>query len=259
MNKNKLIYENYYNYPFESRNQNINIIDEKNLINNNLYDLNTIESDKNKKKENTFNSETLYNEEQNEDKEYNLSSRRDTNLTLNPKRENTKLSLNSSIIDKNNAQLRNVHKRINSSNSNSILIQKNNISSKNLKVHNKNYKNFIYFKGEKMKIISNPLEYLKKCKSIIVQQKFDILEVLTGCENANKYHVYSTGNLNEKNYLFKCSEISNCFCRNCCSSSSKKFNILFHILQNIIIQKKLLHYFQKNFIVIYYVVVKKMK
>ena len=227
MNKNKLIYENYYNYPFESRNQNINIIDEKNLINNNLYDLNTIESDKNKKKENTFNSETLYNEEQNEDKEYNLSSRRDTNLTLNPKRENTKLSLNSSIIDKNNAQLRNVHKRINSSNSNSILIPKNNLSSKKFKSHNKNYRNFIYFKGEKMNIISNPLEYLNKCKSIIVQQKFDILEVLTGCENANKYHVYSTGNINEKNYLFKCSEISNCFCRNCCSSSSKKFNLLF--------------------------------
>ena len=247
MNKNKLIYENYYNYPFESRNQNINIIDEKNLINNNLYDLNTIESDKNKKKENTFNSETLYNEEQNEDKEYNLSSRRDTNLTLNPKRENTKLSLNSSIIDKNNAQLRNVHKRINSSNSNSILIQKNNISSKNLKVHNKNYKNFIYFKGEKMKIISNPLEYLNKCKSIIVQQKFDILEVLTGCENANKYHVYSTGNLNEKNYLFKCSEISNCFCRNCCSSSSKKFNILFQYPSKYNNTKKTLALFSKEF------------
>ena len=247
MNKNKLIYENYYNYPFESRNQNINIIDEKNLINNNLYDLNTIESDKNKKKENTFNSETLYNEEQNEDKEYNFSSRRDTNLTLNPKRENTKLSLNSSIIDKNNAQLRNVHKRINSSNSNSILIPKNNISSKNLKVHNKNYKNFIYFKGEKMKIISNPLEYLKKCKSIIVQQKFDILEVLTGCENANKYHVYSTGNLNEKNYLFKCSEISNCFCRNCCSSSSKKFNILFQYPSKYNNKKKTLALFSKEF------------
>ena len=227
MNKNNFIYENYYNYPFQSRNQNIDIIEEKNLINNNLYELNSIEIDKNKQRENTLSSESLSNDERNNNKENNISSRRDTNNTLNPRRDNKKLSLNSTTIDKTIYQLRNVHKRINSSNSNSILIPKNNLSSKKLKSQNKNYRNFIYFKGEKMNIISNPLEYLNKCKSIIVQQKFDILEVLTGCENANKYHVYSTGNLNEKNYLFKCSEISNCFCRNCCSSSSKKFNLLF--------------------------------
>jgi hypothetical protein len=248
MNKKTFKYDNYYNNPFQTINENINIIEEKNMINNNLYEINSNETDKNKIKENTLNSESSSNDEHNEYKDYNISSRRNTDITLlNSKKENTKLTVNNSIIDKNDLQLRNIHKRINSSNSNSILIPKNNLSSKHLKQKNKNYRNFIYFKGEKMKIISNPLEYLNKCKTIIVEQKFDILEILSGCENPNKYHVYSTGNLNEKNYLFKCSEISNCLCRNFCSSSSKKFSLIFQYPSKYNKSKKTFAIFSKEF------------
>ena len=82
MNKKTFKYDNYYNNPFQTINENINIIEEKNMINNNLYEINSNEADKNNIKENTLNSESSSNDEHNEYKDYNISSRRNTDITL---------------------------------------------------------------------------------------------------------------------------------------------------------------------------------
>jgi hypothetical protein len=112
----------------------------------------------------------------------------------------------------------------------------------------KNIKNYIYFKGEKMKLVSNPFEFLNECNHVIVEQKLDLLEILSGCENSNKYHVYTSELLNEKKYLFKCSEISSCFCRNFCPSNTKSYSLLFQYpLRYNLKTKKTIAIFKKKF------------
>ena len=117
----------------------------------------------------------------------------------------------------------------NSNKENSILESQILLNDTKIKKTNPNYllyKDFIYFKGEKMKILLSPLNYLQTINSIIIEQKLDILEIVSGCENPNKYHIYTPSPKGEKKYLFKCYEISNCCYRNFCPSNSRKFDLI---------------------------------
>ena len=108
----------------------------------------------------------------------------------------------------------------------SINPNKDNTIDKNYNVQsNLLNQDYIFFKGEKMKILTSPYEDLKQIKSLIIEQKIDILEIISGCENANRYHIYTPSPRGKKKYLFKCFEISNCFFRNCCPSNSRKFDL----------------------------------
>lgn len=62
---------------------------------------------------------------------------------------------------------------------------------------------------------------------IFVKQKFELLEVLTGCETENKYTVYACDVAGNKEGipLFKCKERSGCCNRNCLPGDCRRFKM----------------------------------
>jgi hypothetical protein len=224
-----------------SSDNNSNKLEDKIKEINNPFKYNNINR-KNQKRATRVNSNTNLNL----DKE-DPSSRRNTGVDMVSISMNNKISNSIKINSKFNSELKdspNTNSKINFSNS--ILMKENNKKSE-LK-EKKNIKNYIYFKGEKMKLVSNPFEFLNECNHVIVEQKLDLLEILSGCENSNKYHVYTSELLNEKKYLFKCSEISSCFCRNFCPSNTKSYSLLFQYpLRYNLKTKKTIAIFKKKF------------
>ena len=69
----------------------------------------------------------------------------------------------------------------------------------------------------------NPLVELAQAKSAIIIQQVELLEVVTGWETPNRYHVYIQTFSGQFIYLFKCREESGWCMRVCCSGESRAF------------------------------------
>ena len=77
--------------------------------------------------------------------------------------------------------------------------------------------NFVY--------IEDPLTELSQCSGAIIRQQIEYLEVLTGCETQNRYHVFLQSPLGLK-YAFKCSERSTCCARCCCAGDCRSLEMI---------------------------------
>jgi hypothetical protein len=75
---------------------------------------------------------------------------------------------------------------------------------------------FIVMMFMNMGFAPDPMAVLAEAKSAIVKQQIELLEILTGCETKNRYHVYITTHSGQFVYLFKCKEESDCCARMCC-------------------------------------------
>ena len=73
----------------------------------------------------------------------------------------------------------------------------------------------------------DPLAVLGNCAEVKISQQPDYYEALTGCEQANKYHVIAQTPQGQI-YLFKCKEKSNWCMRNLCLSSQREFDMDFY-------------------------------
>lgn len=62
---------------------------------------------------------------------------------------------------------------------------------------------------------------------LYVKQKLEMMEIFTGCETENKYHVYACDVDGQKagQYIFKCTEKSECLQRNMLSGDCRKFEM----------------------------------
>ena len=85
-----------------------------------------------------------------------------------------------------------------------------------------------WYRGELMKLVPDALSELVKAREVVVEQKIELMEVLTGCETPNRYNVFLVDKERQKTFLFKCKESSNCFCRNCVPSSNRSFYLKMH-------------------------------
>ena len=85
-----------------------------------------------------------------------------------------------------------------------------------------------WYRGELMKLVPDALSELLKAKEVIVEQKIELMEALTGCETPNRYNVFLIDKERQKKFLFKCKESSNWFCRNCVPSSNRSFYLKMH-------------------------------
>jgi hypothetical protein len=85
-----------------------------------------------------------------------------------------------------------------------------------------------WYRGELMKLVPDALNQLMEAKEVVVEQKIELMEVLTGCETPNRYNVYLIDRNRQKTFLFKCKEESNWFCRNCLPSSNRSFFLRMH-------------------------------
>ena len=84
-----------------------------------------------------------------------------------------------------------------------------------------------------MKLVPNALQEIMEAKEVVVEQKIELMEVLTGCETPNRYNVYLLDRTKQKKFLFKCKEESNWFCRNCLPSSYRSFYLkMTHIISS---------------------------
>ncbi len=90
-----------------------------------------------------------------------------------------------------------------------------------------------WYRGELMKLVPDAQAELLEANEVIIEQKIELMEVLTGCETPNRYNVYLVDKNKQKKYLFKCKEESNWFCRNCLPSSGRSFSLrMIHIISS---------------------------
>ena len=78
--------------------------------------------------------------------------------------------------------------------------------------------------------VQDPMAELVNCTGVLIRQQPELFEAITGCETANRYHVFGESPQGLK-YLFKCLEKSG-FCeRSCCPSNIREFDMeIYHIL-----------------------------
>lgn len=72
--------------------------------------------------------------------------------------------------------------------------------------------------------VEDPMLELANCTSVIIKQEPEFFEAITGCETANRYHIFGKSPMGFK-YLFKCKEKSSCFMRNFCPSGQRAFDM----------------------------------
>ena len=80
------------------------------------------------------------------------------------------------------------------------------------------------FAGIQYVFTVNPLADLNSISSALIRQQPEYLEAITGCETPNRYHVFGLTQ-SGYTYLFKCSERSGWFMRNCCPSYARSFDM----------------------------------
>ena len=80
------------------------------------------------------------------------------------------------------------------------------------------------FSGFQYVFVQDPLAELENCKSAIIRQQPELFEAFTGCETANRYHVFGQTPQGLK-YLFKCKENSDFFMRCFCPSNLREFDM----------------------------------
>ena len=86
--------------------------------------------------------------------------------------------------------------------------------------------------------VQDPLAELGNCTGVTIRQQPDYFEALTGCEQANKYHVIGQTPQGQI-YLFKCKEKSGWCMRNLCLSSQREFDMdFYHIPSEIELSNK---------------------
>lgn len=96
-------------------------------------------------------------------------------------------------------------------------------------VINRNY----WYRGELMKLVPDCMKEIINNQEVVIEQKIELLEILSGCETANRYNVYLLDKKKTKKFLFKCKEESSWFCRNCVPSDSRSFDLkMIHIMNS---------------------------
>jgi hypothetical protein len=81
---------------------------------------------------------------------------------------------------------------------------------------NMNMQGGFVYRGMNMGFEMDPMAALAQASAAIIKQQVELLEILTGCETANRYHVYVRTLNGNFVYLFKCKEESDWCMRNCC-------------------------------------------
>ena len=102
---------------------------------------------------------------------------------------------------------------------------------------NKSNENYIFhqstnfwYRGELMKLVPDIMKEILKAEEVIIEQKIELMESLTGCETPNRYNVYYIDKSGQKIFLLKNKEESGWFCRNCIPSNNRPFFLkMFHL------------------------------
>ena len=77
--------------------------------------------------------------------------------------------------------------------------------------------NFVYFQ--------DPMTELDQSSGAIIKQQVELMEVLTGCETQNRYHVFLQTPMGLK-YAFKCNERSDSCGRCCCPADCRPLSMI---------------------------------
>ena len=80
------------------------------------------------------------------------------------------------------------------------------------------------FGGIQYIFTTDPLSDINSCSGVLIKQEPELIEMLTGFQTPNRYHVFGKTN-NGYIYLFKCLEKSTCCMRFCCDPSLREFNM----------------------------------
>lgn len=79
--------------------------------------------------------------------------------------------------------------------------------------------------GVQYVFVQDPMIELANSIKAVIHQQVEIFEMISGCETANRYHVFVQNAQGMSQYLFKCKEESGWCMRNCCPSSGREFNM----------------------------------
>ena len=78
----------------------------------------------------------------------------------------------------------------------------------------------------------DPLNELSLSYKATIRQQPELMEIITGCETENRYHVFITLPNGMEKYLFKCKEDSTCCQRQCCPADTREFNMRIKHISN---------------------------
>ena len=81
------------------------------------------------------------------------------------------------------------------------------------------------FPGIQYVFVQDPLIELANSIGAKIHQQIEMVEILTGFEIPNRYHVLVKDFNGQYKYLFKCKEDSTCCQRQCCPTSQREFNM----------------------------------
>ena len=76
-----------------------------------------------------------------------------------------------------------------------------------------------------IRFVPDPMALLANAKKARIKQKFEYLEVLSGCEMQNEYYVSYEDAEGNRQYLFKAKEISTWACRTFCVGAIREFKL----------------------------------
>ena len=79
----------------------------------------------------------------------------------------------------------------------------------------------------------DPLSEIALSVKATIRQQPELMEIITGCESENRYHVFITLPNGMEKYLFKCKEESTGCQRFCCTSEIREFNMKIKHIPNI--------------------------
>ncbi len=84
---------------------------------------------------------------------------------------------------------------------------------------------FYNFRGLNMQFVNDPMVVLSNAKRAHINQQVELLEVLSGCETKNRYHIFIETMDKQYLYLFKAKEESGCCSRQCLSSETRPLHL----------------------------------
>ena len=89
-----------------------------------------------------------------------------------------------------------------------------------------------HFPGIQYVFVQDPLIELANSIGAKIHQQIEMLEILTGVEVPNRYHVLVQDFNGQYKYLFKCKEESTCCQRQFCKSEQREFKLLVKHIAN---------------------------
>jgi hypothetical protein len=158
----------------------------------------------------------------------NMNNNYQNNNMNNNNYQNNNMNNN---MNNNNYQNNNINNNMNNNN-----YQNNNMNNMNMNNNYQNVNNQVMMNQQGgLQICLDPMQQLAESVQCYVRQQYCLFEMMTGCDTANVYDVYSRNQFGQITFLFRCKEESSCCSKVFCSGQDRPLRMNIKHVQNLMI------------------------